>query len=83
MSSSNNDLFTSDAAEERKEALHVEIKCVTPPSEQQLEKIRSFMKAQYHAENVEFVIKRDPSVIGGYNNPATLAAGSSAASVRS
>ena len=67
MSSSNNDLFTGDAAEERKEALHVEIKCVTPPSEQQLEKIRSFMKAQYHAENVEFVIKRDPSVIGGFN----------------
>ena len=67
MSSSNNDLFTSDAAEERKEALHVEIKCVTPPSEQQLEKIRSFMKVQYHAENVEFVIKRDPSVIGGFN----------------
>ena len=66
MSSSNNDLFTSDAAEEREEALHVEIKCVTPPSEQQLEKIRSFMKAQYHAENVEFVIKRDPSVIGGF-----------------
>ncbi len=67
MSSSNKDLFTSDAAEEREEALHVEIKCVTPPSEQQLEKIRSFMKAQYHAENVEFVIKRDPSVIGGFN----------------
>ncbi len=53
-------------AEEERETLTVEIDCVTPPSPEQLEKIRTFIAARYDAEDVSFVIKRDPSVVGGF-----------------
>ncbi len=53
-----------DAAEE---ALRVEIRCITPPSEEQLEKIRAFIMREYDVEEVECVIKKDPSIIGGFS----------------
>ena len=47
--------------------LKVEIACITPPTEEQLEKIRQVVREKYHVEQVEFVIRRDPSVVGGFN----------------
>ena len=52
--------------EEQDESVKVEIQCITPPSAEQLEKIREFISVEYGAENVDFVIKKDPSVVGGF-----------------
>ena len=46
--------------------LTVEIQCVTPPNEEQLAKMREFFSADYNAEDIDFVIKKDPSVVGGF-----------------
>ena len=46
--------------------LHIEIRCVTPPSPEQLDKIRKFMAERYGTDNTEFIIKRDPSVVAGF-----------------
>ncbi len=48
-------------------ALKVEIRCITPPSPEQLEKMRSFFMSEYHANEIEFVLQKDPSVVGGFN----------------
>ncbi len=47
-------------------ALEVEIQCITPPTEEQLEKLRSFFLAEYHVDEVDFNIVRDESVVGGF-----------------
>ena len=46
--------------------LTVEIQCVTPPNEEQLANMREFFSAEYNAEDIDFVIKKDPSVVGGF-----------------
>ncbi len=46
--------------------LTVEIQCVTPPSEEQLGKMKDFFLAKYEADDVDFIIKKDESVIGGF-----------------
>lgn len=46
--------------------LTVEIQCVTPPDERQLAKMRKFFLDEYKADDIDFVIKKDPSVIGGF-----------------
>ena len=61
----NNDIFVPDKTE-ADEALVAEIDCLTPPDEAQLEKIRSFLKREYSAPKVDFIIKLDPSVVGGF-----------------
>lgn len=61
----NNDIFVPDKTE-ADEALVAEIDCLTPPDEAQLEKIRSFLKREYSAPKVDFIIKIDPSVVGGF-----------------
>ncbi len=58
--------LVSDGQEENENALRVEIQCITPPSAEQLEKIKRFMQAEYHTEPIAFVIKKDPSVVGGF-----------------
>ncbi|MBQ7720816.1 MAG: F0F1 ATP synthase subunit delta, partial [Clostridia bacterium] len=61
--------FTADTDDgEKALPLRVEIDCVTPPSPEQLEKIRDFMASRYsrEREEVEFVVKRDPSVVAGF-----------------
>ncbi len=61
-----NDVF--ELEEEMAEpAMRVEIRCVTPPTEEQLEKIRNFIMREYDAEDVECIIKKDPSIIGGFS----------------
>lgn len=47
-------------------ALSVEIQCVTPPNEDQLAKMREFFLEEYDAEDIDFLIKKDPSVVGGF-----------------
>lgn len=56
-----------DAPEKQEtNALKVEIECVTPPNEQQLSKMREFFLAEYEADDIDFIIKNDPSVVGGF-----------------
>ncbi len=47
--------------------LRAEIHCVTPPSDEQLEKIRRFILDEYDVSDAECVVKIDSSVIGGFN----------------
>lgn len=46
--------------------LTVEIQCVTPPTEEQLGKMKDFFLANYEADDVDFIIKKDESVVGGF-----------------
>lgn len=57
--------FDAPQKQERN-VLTVEIQCVTPPSEEQLAKMRKFFLAENKADEVDFVIKKDPSVVGGF-----------------
>jgi len=52
--------------EQERQPLTVEIQCVTPPDEQQLEKMRAFFMAEYKAEDIDFIIKKTPGVVGGF-----------------
>ena len=57
--------FGEDTAVEP--ALKVEIRCLVPPTKEQQEKIRDFMKKRYRADAVEIVITKEPSVVDGFN----------------
>lgn len=46
--------------------IKAEIDCVTPPTSEQLERIERFICAEYGADKVDFVIKKDASVVGGF-----------------
>lgn len=46
--------------------LHATLRCVTPPNEAQLEKMKAFLAEHYHCDSVELKIKQDPSVRGGF-----------------
>ncbi len=54
-------------AEETEPILKAEIHCVTPPNNEQLEKIRRFIMREYKVADAECVVKIDPSVVGGFN----------------
>ena len=47
-------------------SLKVEIDCVTPPTEEQLRRIREIISRDYNAGEIELTIKRVPSVVGGF-----------------
>lgn len=51
---------------EKPSALSVEIQCITPPTEEQLAGMREFFSAEYDADDIDFVITKDPSVVGGF-----------------
>ncbi len=53
--------------EEAKEPLRAEIHCVTPPTDEQLDKIRLFIAKEYNEPDAECVVKIDPTVVGGFN----------------
>ena len=57
--------FDNTEIQERN-ALTVEIQCITPPDEQQLAKLREFFLTEYKADAIDFLIKKDPSVVGGF-----------------
>ncbi len=52
---------------EEETGLKAEIRCVTPPSEEQLEKIRLFLEREYDNPDVECIVRYDASVVGGFN----------------
>ena len=52
--------------EKKKNILTVEIQCITPPDEEQLAKMREFFLTEYKADEIDFEIKKDPSVVGGF-----------------
>ncbi len=47
--------------------LRADIHCVTPPTDEQLEKIHQFILDEYGVEQAECVIVYDPAVVGGFN----------------
>ncbi len=47
--------------------LQVEIRCMTPPTESQKEKLASLMRRKYNVDEVEIVIRKDPSAVDGFN----------------
>ena len=53
----------------RPETLRVEIRCVVAPTEQQRQRLREVMAAKYgvNQEDVELVIRKDPSAVDGFN----------------
>ena len=53
----------------RPETLRVEIRCVVPPTQRQRERLREVMAAKYgvNREDVELVIRKDPSAVDGFN----------------
>ena len=56
-----------DELQEESNILKVEIQCITPPNEVQLEKLKEFFLAEYKADDIDFIIKKDLSVVGGFN----------------
>ena len=60
------DIFEPQA-EPEKNILRVEIRCMTPPSEEQRARLRALLLAEHGADEVEFVIRRDPTVGDGFN----------------
>ena len=51
---------------ERK-VLQVEVRCMVPPTEQQKERLRAVMAKKYGADDVEIVIRKDPTAVDGFN----------------
>ncbi len=56
-----------EPAEPEEKALTVEIRCVTPPNEEQKKSIAAIMKEKYGADSVEIVIINDPTAADGFN----------------
>ena len=57
----------SGEGQEERNILQVEIRCMTPPSEQQRERLRALLMAERGCDDVEFVIKKDPAAGDGFN----------------
>ena len=55
-----------DVSANNPELLKVEIQCITPPTDEQLEKLRVFFCREYDVSEVDFIIKKDPGVVGGF-----------------
>ncbi|MDO5124313.1 MAG: F0F1 ATP synthase subunit alpha [Eubacteriales bacterium] len=53
--------------EESVDVLKAEIHCVTPPSDEQLRRIRDFIIKKYGVEDAQCVVRLDPAVVGGFN----------------
>ena len=53
--------------EETKKTLQVEIRCTVPPTEEQRARMREILLKKYGADDLEFVIRKDPSVVDGFN----------------
>lgn len=62
-----NDEVFEPQAEPEKNVLRVEIRCMTPPTAEQRERIRELLLAERGGDDVEFVIRRDPAAGDGFN----------------
>ena len=51
------------------ERLQVEIRCMTPPTAEQQEKLAALMAKKYHVDvsDVDLVIRKDPAAVDGFN----------------
>ena len=49
-----------------KENIYVEIRYVIPPTEEQLERMKQFLKEKHNAENVQCALKEDKNLLGGF-----------------
>ncbi len=60
--------FGKNEETSQKDKLKVEIDCVTPPSVAQIKKLREYFAERYNedVDNIDFIIKRDPSVVSGF-----------------
>ena len=56
-----------EAQEQERNVLQVEIRCMTPPSEEQLQRLRTLILAERGGDDVEFIIRRDPAAGDGFN----------------
>ncbi len=56
---------TEEQAEQN--ILRVEIRCMTPPTEEQRERLKAVLLRKYEADDVAFVIRRDPKAADGFN----------------
>lgn len=63
----NDDVFDNEEEALRENVLKVEIRCMTPPDEEQKAKICEFMLKKYKADGAEIVIHKDPSAADGFN----------------
>ena len=54
---------------QEKGRLQVEIRCMTPPTEEQQERMRVLMARKYHVEpsDVDLIIRKDPAAVDGFN----------------
>ncbi|MBP5230140.1 MAG: F0F1 ATP synthase subunit alpha [Clostridia bacterium] len=59
------DLYAGEEPERK--TLRVEVRCVTPPNERQKERLRAVMASKYGADEVEIVIRKDPTAVDGFN----------------
>ncbi|MBO4366523.1 MAG: F0F1 ATP synthase subunit alpha [Clostridia bacterium] len=52
-----------------RERLQVEIRCVTPPTQEQQEKLAALMAKKYRVDvsDVDLVIRKDPAAVDGFN----------------
>ena len=66
MTTTNDDIFEPQAEPERN-ILRVEIRCMTPPNEDQRARIRRLLMEERGCDDVEFVIRRDESAGDGFN----------------
>lgn len=57
-----------EISDEKENRLAVEIECMTPPTADQLEAIRSVLSEKYRVDRslIDIAIKRDPTVVGGF-----------------
>ncbi len=60
------DIYQNDF-ERNDSALKAEIHCVTLPTDEQLEQIRAFIMKEHGVDEVDFILKIDPTVIGGFS----------------
>lgn len=51
---------------EKNPSLKVVISYVVPPTDEQLNKIKAFLKDKYHAEELDVVMKEDKNLLGGF-----------------
>ena len=52
--------------DERNQIIKAVLTCVNEPAEEQLEKIRTFIRTRYNCKEVEIRIEKDASLIGGF-----------------
>ncbi len=61
------ELFFETEEQTGRNVLTAEIRCLTPPTEDQLDRLKSVLLRKYGADDIEFVIRKDPAAKDGFN----------------